>query len=147
MIVAFSATLRRRRARVLNEIYLDLAIALEWRNSRHEIGGGGSGELAEIADEMRLVGSSPPRSQSRRSVVLVNVASRPTIAIVKSLIDRVEQAQLAELVLSLESAVPADTRFAESVISWRYQLLIGVEPSQMREGAGRNRRLQQRSVG
>jgi hypothetical protein len=52
---------------------------------------------------------------------------------VQSVIDRVEQAQLAELFIALESAVPADTRFAESVTFWRYQLLIGMEPSQVAE--------------
>ena len=52
---------------------------------------------------------------------------------VKSVIDRVEQAELAELFIALESAVPAGTRFAESVTFWRYQLQIGVEPSQVAE--------------
>jgi hypothetical protein len=61
----------------------------------------------------------------------VNVASRLMVAMVKSVIDGVEQAQLAELFIALESAVPSDTRFAESVTFWRYQLLIGVEPSQL----------------
>jgi hypothetical protein len=43
------------------------------------------------------------------------------------------QAQLAELFIALESTVPAEARFAESVTFWCYQLLIGVEPSQLAE--------------
>ena len=52
---------------------------------------------------------------------------------VKSAIDRAEQAQLVELFAEIESAAPRDTRLAESVTFWRYQLTIGVEPSQLPE--------------
>jgi hypothetical protein len=52
---------------------------------------------------------------------------------VKSAIDRSERAQLVELFAEIESAAPRDTRFAESVTFWRYQLTIGVEPSQLPE--------------
>jgi hypothetical protein len=52
---------------------------------------------------------------------------------VKSAIDRAEQAQLVELFTEIESAAPQATRFAESVTFWRYQLTIGVEPSQLPE--------------
>lgn len=52
---------------------------------------------------------------------------------VKSAIDRVEQAHLVELFNALQLAVPEDDRLAEPVTFWRYQLLIGVEPSQLPE--------------
>jgi hypothetical protein len=55
------------------------------------------------------------------------------VAMVKSVIDRVEHAELAELFIALESAVQAGTPLAESVTFWRYQLMIGVEPSQVAE--------------
>lgn len=52
---------------------------------------------------------------------------------VKSAIDRSEQTQLVELFTEIESAAAQDTKFAESVTFWRYQLTIGVEPSQLPE--------------
>jgi hypothetical protein len=51
----------------------------------------------------------------------------------KSAVDRVEQGRLVELFTALQTAIPQDDRLAEPVTFWRYQLLIGVEPSQLPE--------------
>jgi hypothetical protein len=54
---------------------------------------------------------------------------------VKSAIDRREQAQLVELFTALQAAVREDwdVHLAEPVTFWRHQLLVGVEPSQLPE--------------
>ena len=52
---------------------------------------------------------------------------------VKSAIDRVEQAHLIELFGALRAVVGKDPQLAEPVIFWRHQLLVGVEPSQLPE--------------
>jgi hypothetical protein len=56
------------------------------------------------------------------------------VAMVKSVIDRSEQAQLVELFTALELPVAADDgRLAGAVTFWRYQLTVGVESSQLAE--------------
>ena len=55
------------------------------------------------------------------------------VSMVKSAIDRTEQAQLVELFTALESQVALSSRLAEAVTFWRYQLTVGVESSQLTE--------------
>jgi hypothetical protein len=65
----------------------------------------------------------------------MNAALWMAVPIVKSAIDRSEQAQLVELFTALRAAVSADgdTHLADPVTFWRHQLLVGVEPSQLPE--------------
>jgi hypothetical protein len=55
------------------------------------------------------------------------------VAMVKSVIDRVEQAQLTELFIALASSVPAGSRLAESVTFGATSSSIGIEPSPLPE--------------
>jgi hypothetical protein len=52
---------------------------------------------------------------------------------VKSAIDRTEQAQLVELFTAMEPPLAPSSRLAEAVTFWRYQLTVGVESSQLTE--------------